>query len=206
MGGTSMAIRRWAKEPWFYRDRVFHRGTVLDIGPGFDPLAGFYPMFPLIERWTVLDHQIQPQTEMCEQITGDATEGAEALQPRQFDSVFSSHCIEHMVDPSRSLRAWWDLVKPGGHLVVIAPSWVHYEREIWPPTKNTDHKTAWVLHMTSEFPHPFVRGLVNECGKLGGTILRATTLDENWKPGEFDQTSDHSCECGLEVVVQKEAA
>jgi SAM-dependent methyltransferase len=201
-----MAIRRWAKEPWFYRDRIFPRGTVLDIGPGWDPLAAYCQMFPLVERWTVLDHQIQPQTEMCERITEDATEGAEALQPRQFDAVFSSHCIEHMVDPSRALRAWFSLVKPGGHLVVIAPSWVHYEREVWPPRFNTDHKTAWVLYRDGHGPPYFLWGLINEVAVLGGTILRALTLDEHWKPGQFDQTSNHESESGLEVVIQKAPA
>jgi SAM-dependent methyltransferase len=204
VGGTTMAIRRWAKEPWFYRDRVFPRGTVLDIGPGWDPLAGYCQMFPLVERWTVLDQVIQPQAEMCERIEGDAIGGAEDLHPRQFDAVFASHCIEHMVDPARALRAWWNLVKPGGHLVVIAPSWVHYEREQWPPNKNTDHRSAWVLYLTGE-GLPFIRGLVNECAALGGTILRALTLDEHWRAGERDQTSSHECESSFEVVVQKAA-
>jgi SAM-dependent methyltransferase len=211
-----MAVRRWAKEPWFYRDRVFPKGTVLDIGPGWDPLAAYYPMFPLIERWTVLDHEIQPQTEMCEQIRGDAIEGAERLAPRQFDTVFASHCIEHMPDPSRALRAWWNLVRPNGHLVVIAPSWVHYEREIWPPTKNRDHRTAWVLYLVDDNDKPrvtggfcdyFMRGLVNEVTALpGGTILRALTLDEGWKPGLYDQTSSHESESAFEVVVRKAPA
>jgi SAM-dependent methyltransferase len=119
--------------------------------------------------------------------------------------VFSSHCIEHMVDPTRALKAWWDLVKPGGHLVVIAPSWGHYERKVWPPRFNTDHKTAWDLYLTGEV-ESFRRGLVNECGSLGGTIIRALTLDEHWRPGEFDQTSTHESESSFEVVVQKAPA
>lgn len=203
MGGTSMAMQRWAKEPAFYRDRPIVQGDILDIGPGQDPLARFAPMFPQARHWVSLDHNPMDGYS-TERIEGDATEGAELLAPRQFDLVFSSHSLEHLDDPSGALRIWWRLVKPGGHLVVIVPSWVHYERCIWPPSKNQDHRTAWVLYLPPEArPLPFIRGLVNEVGNLGGIILRTITLDAGFKHGEEDQTRDGSCESGIEIVAQK---
>lgn len=202
MGGTSMAMQRWAKEPAFYRDRPIVQGDILDIGPGQDPLARFAPMFPQARHWVSLDHNPMDGYS-TERIEGDATEGAELLAPRQFDLVFSSHCLEHLWDPSKALYLWWNLVKPGGHLVVIVPSWQHYERCIWPASKNADHKTAWVLYDGGR-PMPFIRGLVNEVGKLPqANLLRALTLDAGFKYGEEDQTRDGSCESGLEVVVQR---
>jgi SAM-dependent methyltransferase len=203
VGGTLMALARWAKEPAFYRDRGIVQGSVLDIGPGDDPLCRYAAMFPQAERWTCLDHVVQQEQYGADWVLGDATTGALEMQPRQFHTVYSSHSLEHVVDPQKALRAWWALVRPGGHLVVIVPSWVHYEREVWGPRFNRDHKTAWNLLLTGTNPS-FMRGIVNEVAQLTGCILlRATTLDENWEPGERDQTWTHECECAFEVILQK---
>ena len=52
---------------------------------------------------------------------------------RPFDFVFSSHCLEHMQDPVKcpSLRDWWQLVRPGGVLIVIVPDEDLYEQGIF---------------------------------------------------------------------------
>lgn len=211
MGGTDMAVLRWAKEPQFYEKRVV-QGRVLDIGPGVSPLAKFASQFSQALHYSSLDHQIL-ESYSNERILGDATDGAEKLAPTQWDLVFSSHCLEHIDDPSRALRAWWDLVRPGGHLMVIVPTWVHYERLVWPPSKNSDHRTAWVMYLQATdrplidlWGRAYMRGAMNEVGVLpGATVHRAITLDEGFIPGPEDQTASltHPCESGIEVVAQK---
>ena len=202
MGGTSLAFRRWSVEPEFYRTVI--RGTVLDIGAGHDALARLGASFPLAGPYTNLDQQPLPTLAAAEWIEGDATTGLAKLGKRQFDLVYSSHTLEHVWDPTAALRGWWDRVKPGGHLLVIVPSWIHYEREIWPPHVNTDHKTAWVMELMPGEARPFMRGLLDEARKLPGEIVRTTLADQGFRPDEVDdQTANGTCECSLELVMRK---
>jgi len=56
-----------------------------------------------------------------------------------WDTVFSSHTLEHIVDWRTALREWWRLVRPGGHLVLYLPDRDLYPR-IGEPGSNPDHK------------------------------------------------------------------
>lgn len=204
MGGTTLALPRWEAEPYFYRDRIF-RGRCLDIGPGHDPLARYAGRFPHLGPYDCVDHNIQNAQYGATWYEGSASD-LKTLPEGRYGCVYSSHCLEHVVEPSAALRAWWARVAPGGYLCVIVPSWLHYERLLWPPTKNTDHKTAWILAKRlgpSGIPH--IRGLVNEAQQLiSGVILRALTLDAGFDPRTAeDQTADGTCESGLEIVVFK---
>jgi SAM-dependent methyltransferase len=48
----------------------------------------------------------------------------EGLPDDAYDAVISSHVIEHLADPLGGLEAWACVVKPGGHLLMVAP---HHE-------------------------------------------------------------------------------
>ena len=204
MGGTSLALSRWQRDGAFYRQEVI-RGRVLDIGHGHDPLSRYAASFPLAGPYTCIDHQLQDARHAAEWLEADAEKGLHVLGRRTFDLVYSSHCLEHVWNPSAALKAWWERVAPGGHLLVIVPSWVHYERCVWPPRVNTDHKTAWLLEMPSERPLPFIRGLLDEVKALAGAeIRRAQTLDAGFRSEDTaDQTANGTCECGHEVVARK---
>ncbi len=57
------------------------------------------------------------------------------------DSVYSSHCLEHIDDYQDALRDWHRVLKIGGFLVCIVPSQLLYERKRRLPSKhNEDHK------------------------------------------------------------------
>lgn len=56
-----------------------------------------------------------------------------------FDTVFSSHTLEHIVETEPTLQEWWRLVKPGGHLILYLPHRDLYPR-IGEPGGNADHK------------------------------------------------------------------
>lgn len=58
---------------------------------------------------------------------------------RSMDFVFSSHTLEHMADPLKTLREWWRVIRPGGHLVLYLPHRDLYPR-IGQPGANPDHK------------------------------------------------------------------
>ena len=89
-------------------------GKILDIGCGerkVVPYAEGVDIRPLDGVGHVM--KITPQMEM-------------AFTDR-YETVFSSHCLEHVVDDTGVLRAWIQLVKPGGHLVLYLPDAKHYD-------------------------------------------------------------------------------
>ena len=189
MGGSSFAVPRWNREPWLYRDRIF-KGSCVDIGGFGDPLAHYRAHLPNITHWTILDERKAdfPDVEMLQW-------DAHTMPPgRTWDVVYSSHCLEHMITPEVVLTAWWPAVAPGGYLVLILPSWEHYERKQWPPQRNVDHRSAWVLGMPPQGTTiPFVSLTALTFHLLGGNLIRALTLDEGFDPAPWDQTIPGTC-------------
>jgi SAM-dependent methyltransferase len=57
------------------------------------------------------------------------------------DSVFSSHCLEHVKDSRASIREWFRVLKNGGFLVICVPHQYLYERRLELPSQwNLDHR------------------------------------------------------------------
>lgn len=112
-----------------YRDPEFFSkymsGSVIDIGCGPDPVVPHARPFDLIH--------------------GDASRIGEYLSDQSFDTVYSSHCLEHMPDVEEALMGWWRLVKPGGHMIVVVPHEDLYEQGFWPSLYNRDHKATFRL-------------------------------------------------------------
>lgn len=49
---------------------------------------------------------------------------------KQWDYIFSSHCLEHLPDYVKALRYWTDMICSGGTLFLYLP---HYECKHWRP-------------------------------------------------------------------------
>lgn len=45
----------------------------------------------------------------------------DGLEDDTYDVVLSSHVIEHLANPLRTLAAWRRITRPGGHLLLVAP-------------------------------------------------------------------------------------
>jgi len=99
-------------------------GRGIDIGCGPDPVL------PGVQRFDK-EH-------------GDANR-VRSFVEGEYDFVFSSHTLEHMVDPRSAIREWWSLVKPGGHLIVVVPDEDLYEQGAFPSLFNRDHKHTFTL-------------------------------------------------------------
>lgn len=57
------------------------------------------------------------------------------------DTVFSSHCYEHIANYRVALREWYRVLKVGGYMVVLVPHRYLYERRSMVPSFfNSDHK------------------------------------------------------------------
>ena len=87
------------------RDEIFFQkyfsGKVLDIGCG--------------------DNKITNEAEPFDIEHGDANKILDYLKKSSYDTVHSSHCLEHMFDPKKTIQDWFELVKPEGYLVTVVP-------------------------------------------------------------------------------------
>lgn len=181
MKETSKSILRRVHDTRF-ATRYFV-GHGIDIGCGNDCLWEYRSLFPLMEScraWDIGD--------------GDAQTMPGVLNGL-FDFVHSSHCLEHLPDPEAALLRWINILKPGGHLVVVVPDWHLYEHRQWPSRKNPDHK-CWFT------PHQLVLTLPT----LSHKLLKVELLDATWRSdqGEADQTLGIG-ECAIEMIVRKDA-
>ena len=95
---------------------------------------------------------VVPHATPFDQEDGDANEILNYFKPESFFCVHSSHCLEHMKNPRKSIADWWTLVKPGGYLVTVVPDEELYEQGYWPSLFNTDHKSMFRLGGGSEHP------------------------------------------------------
>jgi len=49
--------------------------------------------------------------------------------PQDVDAVFSSHCLEHLIDDYKAISAWSIIIKKGGYLILYLPDGDFYSHE-----------------------------------------------------------------------------
>ncbi|MCC8172142.1 MAG: class I SAM-dependent methyltransferase [Parabacteroides sp.] len=59
------------------------------------------------------------------QYIGEATEVSALVKPAAYDFVVSSNCLEHVANPVKALKAWLEILKPGGVMLLIVPNKKH---------------------------------------------------------------------------------
>ena len=100
-------------------------GNGIDIGCGPDPLQ---VKEGKVDPWDL------PQ--------GDA-QYLEGVKSGSYDFLYSSHCLEHLVDIPTSLKNWTRVVKVGGFVYFTVPEYTIYEKIQWPSIYNSDHKHSF---------------------------------------------------------------
>lgn len=106
------------------------RGKILDIGCGDDIVQSPYGE---ATGWDVQD--------------GDA-QYLETIKSEVFDTVYSSHSLEHMVDVETSIKSWARVLKTGGTMFILIPDFDLYERGVYPSLRNSDHKHTFSINKT----------------------------------------------------------
>ena len=119
-----------AKKTNRIRGKVFLKkyfsGKIIDIGAGEDLVCD--------------------TAERFDQDDGDANHITRYRDLDSYDTVHSSHCLEHMHNPEKALLEWWKIIKPGGYLVLVVPDEDLYEQGFWPSHFNSDHKATFTIH------------------------------------------------------------
>ena len=113
-----------------------------------------------------------------------------------YDFVYSSHCLEHMVNVEISLTNWLRVLKPGGHLYTVIPDYILYEKLTWPSRFNIDHKQSFSFLITRAKTQRNNHWHINDDllplhRKLGAEPVAFHVEDRgfNYNVGPVDQTS-----------------
>jgi SAM-dependent methyltransferase len=191
-GGTSVSMQRRMFDSRFARRYFVGRG--IDVGGGVDSLALFAELFPLIRNVVTYDRA-----------QGDAQKLAN-VDDASFDFLYSSHCLEHLVDPAAALSNWIRVVRPGGHLVVNVPDEDLYEQGVWPPTYNTDHKVAFTICKKTSWC-PASVNLFDLIAPFCHLVkpLSIMTIDHayRYQLPRFDQSKTPLAESAIEFILKK---
>ena len=190
---TSKAVMRRMHDNRF-ATRYFI-GNGIDIGSGNDPLAQYREFFPGMQScrdWDLPD--------------GDAQK-LESIPDASLDFANSSHCLEHMRDPSEAMTNWLRVIKPGGHLVVVVPDEDLYEQGQWPSTWNDDHKWTFTTCKEDSWS-PKSINLVDWLPRWReqSYLLKLELLDATYRftaTERVDQTMTPICESAIEFILRK---
>lgn len=182
-------------------------GHGIDIGSGTDLLGNsdglgqYKQQFPLMESCRGWDIE-----------NGDA-QYMFGIADESLDFVHSSHCLEHMRDPFEALINWFQLLKPGGHLIVTVPDEDLYEQGgtvengKFHSDFNGDHKYTFTIFKHHSWSPVCVSvfELIQNLGSKAKT-LKIELLDNTYQygvEGRRDQTGGIA-ECAIEFIVKKE--
>lgn len=135
----------------------YFSGKVLDIGCG--------------------DNLVVPNAAPFDRAQGDAENILSYLSPESFDCVHSSHSLEHMSDVPKVLEQWWQLVKPGGAMIIVVPDEDLYEQGVWPSLFNREH-AATFRFKKSESWSPVSYNLGELCSALPGAEVVSLELQD----------------------------
>lgn len=171
---TSKARNRRLSEGFFR----YCTGKILDVGCGDDPI------FKSVEKWDI------------ELGNGDAT-FMDGVDDQSYDTVHSSHCLEHLLDPVTALKNWFRILKPGGYLILLTPHRELYEkRKTLPSRWNPDHK-FFILPDEDDPPHTWsLVGLLDKTDVDYKLIkLQVCDADHTITDPNIHSDGEYSTEC-----------
>lgn len=157
------------------RNRIlgYLTGCGIDIGCGSDRITT-----------TAIGIDLAP----CANLVGDAID-LYWFRDNVLDFVFSSHCLEDILDTRKALTEWVRVLKPGGYLVLYLPHKLYYPN-IGKPYANTNHK------------HDFMpEEITNILQEMKMVIHHCNTYRPS--SGKYDPSKHMTDEYSFEIVAVK---
>jgi hypothetical protein len=194
----------------------FFSGNGIDIGAGANPLNHlkipyrdsnvfgnyrFYKknsLFPKIENVKIYSSDWNKEN------TAENILQREGV--KKYNFVYSSNLLEHVEDFQRALLDFSLLLKEEGYLIAAVPDFEMYEKEIWPPIKNNDHKFCFSLN--KDYPidcHINLSKILTYHKNLDLIKLElADTFYDESLDSSIDQTNNipYGAECFIEFVLK----
>lgn len=174
---SGKAKARREREGFFEK---YCQGQGIDIGCGRDPVTED------CTKWDKGD--------------GDA-QFMKGIEEKKYDWVYSSHCLEHLIDPAESLRNWWRILKSDGFLLLFLPHRDLYEKRKELPSKwNGDHKHFF---LPDNDDPPDTLGIMPLIRKTldGFDLIYCKTCNEGHTITDPDKHSNG--EYSIEIVLRK---
>ncbi len=181
-GETSKALDRRIRENWFEKYAPADKPGI-DIGSSDDSLNFTFRRF----EYNFGD--------------GDATY-MEGIPDETYYTVYASHILEHLKYPRQALRRWYEILKPGGHLIVCVPHRDLYERRTELPSNwNPEHQYFWLPDR--EEP-PVTKNLKKEvlAAIPNADIVEYRVLDEGYDY-RIDPNEHAVGEYAIECIIRK---
>lgn len=184
-GETTKAHKRRVREGWYDKYAPSHRSGI-DIGSGPDPI----------------NHSFRRWDKRYGEGDGVILEG---VPPNTFHTVYCSHVLEHIDDTQRAIARWYEVLRPGGHLIIMVPHRDLYEQKKELPSYfNIWHKHFWLPEQEEA---PCTKSLKKEVLQAipDANIVSLRVLDEGYVPG--DMYDLHALgEYSIEIIIQKPEA
>ncbi len=179
---------------WLYgRARPYLGARVLDLGAG---IGTFTELAAEDGREVVALEPHAPYADLLRENVGRRTNvdvahaTAEELRdasPAPFDAVICFNVLEHIPDDSSTLRAAYDLLAPGGHLLLLVPAhprlYGNVDRRIGHERRYRRDPLAQLLRSVG-FEIVGAR-YVNPVGALGWLVTFRLRSPEHWPRGQY---------------------
>jgi predicted SAM-dependent methyltransferase len=116
--------------------------------------------------------------------------------------VYASHVLEHIQYHRKAIKRWYEVLKPGGHLIILVPHRDLYEQRRMLPSKwNDEHLRFW---LPEEEDLPCTLSLKKEilAAIPNANFVEFRVVDEGYEPsgGPLDHPIG---EYSIEAVVRK---
>ena len=190
-------------------------GNGIDVGSGSNPLnyqqiaykdSNFFSNYRFFSK-----NSLFPKIKSVKIYSSDwdSNNDAESILTkegiRKYDFCYSSNLLEHVVNFQRALLDFSLITRANGYIVSSVPDFFLYEKEIWPPVKNTDHISCFSVNREVNIDtHYNLSKVLSYHTNLQVLKLELadSLYDYSLQDKEVDQTNTvpHGAECFIEFV------
>jgi ADP-heptose:LPS heptosyltransferase/predicted SAM-dependent methyltransferase len=161
----------WSKETscGFESRKIWHRAVPYARGLGADIGCGVEKVLPHAIGVDNLHHSqfFGWDQRQAVQVIAEA-DSLPDFTDESLNFIFSSHLLEHLVEPEKALAEWWTKLRDGGHLMLYLP-----HKELYP---NIGEEGANPDHKHDFMPSDVIR-MMEKIGRWG--LLEAERRDQD---------------------------